>query len=565
MIDTNLSGPSLPDTDPSAADFASAAAAEGGGGAITSGTPPASGQSDLPWLHGLKPANPARMNAYCLVVGLVLAAVTTLAVSRWAPVGSVLQRMFDVSRAETLIPVVATALFFYAMALLVVRGRIVRALQRVATRDAAVQLASSIRELGLAHMSTHLEAPRLAGNPLVRSTLAILTQWQLQPGRGEAELALKAQTEADREATQSVYAWIGTIVWTLPVIGLMAAVLGISMSVEGFSTFLGGDIDNIRTVKSALVHVTGGLGFAFMLTLLGLATAVIVMFRSASVQAREERFHADLQQWLTDIVLPAVQQTQPVAQGVGGPSSIEQQLQILREGLQAVTKELIESVHQALHAERMATQVMCADIHRAVVDAGVATADAVRHAGGDVASAIVSAGDRAAARLEQAAKTAGDLCTAVEAMARAQAARDSATLASTQSVEEALAKVASEVREAAATMRAAAADTREALAALRDAGIGPALEAVSARLEGQARDTSVAAAQIAHLIEGTRQLAASQAELLQGIAAMEEMGLSHALTGLDATLGRIGPVLEHFQQPLVLKFAPANGSGAHAA
>lgn len=565
MLDTNLSGVTPSNRDATRADFESTSTAVGGGGAVTPGAASESGPADLPWLQGLKSRRPAQTNLYCLVAGVVLAAVTTLAVSQWAPAGGVLQRMFDLSRAETLIPIAATALFFYAMALLAVRGRVVGALQRVATREIAVQLASSIRELGLARMSAQLEAPRLEGNPLVRSTRAVLEQWQLQPGRGEAELALKAQTEADREATQSVYAWIGTIVWTLPVIGLMAAVLGISVSVEGFSTFLGSDIDNIRTVKSALVHVTGGLGFAFMLTLLGLATAVIVMFRSASVQAREERFHADLQQWLTDIVLPAVQQTEPVDHGVVAPSHVEQLLQIAGEGLQAATKEVIESVRQALVAERSATQELCADVQRAVVGTGVSTADALRQAGGEVATAIVAAGDRTAVRLEQAAQAAADLCTAVEAMDRTQAERDTAMLTSARSVEEALAKVSGDVREAAATMRAAAIDAREAISALRNAGIGPALEAVSKRLDVQAKETSVAATQIAQLVDGTRQLATSQAELLQGIAAMEEMGLSRALTGLDATLGRIGPVLEHFQQPLVLKFAPVNGSGGHAA
>jgi len=102
------------------------------------------------------------------------------------------------------------------------------------------------------------------------------------------------QSEIDSDTVASEYSSVRLFVWAMPIIGFIGTVVGISMSVGSFSSFLGGSIDDIEMVKRELAKVSTGLSYAFDTTLLGLSTAVLTMTLSAFVQKREERFLNDL-------------------------------------------------------------------------------------------------------------------------------------------------------------------------------------------------------------------------------------------------------------------------------
>ncbi|MCM8596366.1 MotA/TolQ/ExbB proton channel family protein [Accumulibacter sp.] len=78
-------------------------------------------------------------------------------------------------------------------------------------------------------------------------------------------------------------------------LGLIGTVIGIALAIGGFAEFLGGDSDDIAAVKRNLVGMTGGLAFAFLVTLLGLVTALVLMFFGSATQAGEESFREGLQ------------------------------------------------------------------------------------------------------------------------------------------------------------------------------------------------------------------------------------------------------------------------------
>jgi hypothetical protein len=64
-------------------------------------------------------------------------------------------------------------------------------------------------------------------------------------------------------------------------------------------------------VKQNLVGVTGGLSFAFLITLLGLLTSLVVMLVSSALQTREERLYGRVQHDITETLLPVLQKVAP--------------------------------------------------------------------------------------------------------------------------------------------------------------------------------------------------------------------------------------------------------------
>src|SRR6185503_12035794 len=75
---------------------------------------------------------------------------------------------------------------------------------------------------------------------------------------------------------------------------------GISFAVGGFGQFLGGNVDDVTTIKRSLVNVTGGLSFAFLITLQGLLTSLLLMLPASALQPREERLYANVQRDISD-------------------------------------------------------------------------------------------------------------------------------------------------------------------------------------------------------------------------------------------------------------------------
>lgn len=525
-------------------------------------TPAAQPSAPMPRLHAPSLRGESAMRWTAIAAGVTASAALCVAVGLLTPAGSVLQRMFDLQRPETLIPALALALFFYALVLLQQRAWAVGELRRVARIETARQLATAIAQHGVAKVLEAAERPELRGNPLARRTAAVLRQWLLQPGRAEAELALQAEADADRDAMQRLYGWIGAIVWTLPVIGLMAAVLGISASVEGFARFLSGDIDNIRTVKSALVGVTGGLGFAFLLTLLGLVTAVVVMFHSAAVQRREEKLQAALGEWMMDLILPAVQRAQPARQAASEGATTGPLVEIFGKALRATAAHMIDTFRTALREERR-------DERLAATEIAERAAASLAGAGQAVAHSMAAAGGEAVAKLDGVAQLVAEMQRLHDADARAQAEQRQAQAVQMQAHVQAQAAGIEAAVQAAKLVAGSVQQLNEAVrttvAALHDANLVPALRAVGERLNAQTSETHSNGERLAALVQSTRELATCHAEVQRGVLGIETLGLHRTLGDLGRTLARVQPVLEQFQRPFVFAAVPAASVGERGA
>lgn len=110
------------------------------------------------------------------------------------------------------------------------------------------------------------------------------------------------QSEIDSDTIAAGYSAVRAFIWSMPILGFVGTVVGISTAVGGFSNFLGGNIENMDMVKRELAQVSTGLSYAFDTTLLGLAAAVITLMMASYVQNREESFLTDLDVLCLDIV-----------------------------------------------------------------------------------------------------------------------------------------------------------------------------------------------------------------------------------------------------------------------
>jgi biopolymer transport protein ExbB/TolQ len=168
---------------------------------------------------------------------------------------------------------------------------------------------------GIQILSRRLREPNTEFNPLLRRLKALLVQWELKPGLVEADLVLEQFIANDEENTRRAYSLVHTFVWALPVLGLIGTVLGIAFAVGGFANFLGGNVDDVGVIKKSLVGVTGGLSFAFLLTLLGLVTSLMLMLLASGLETREERLHQSTQQYIVANFLPELQRICPTEDG----------------------------------------------------------------------------------------------------------------------------------------------------------------------------------------------------------------------------------------------------------
>jgi biopolymer transport protein ExbB/TolQ len=251
-------------------------------------------------------------------LGLLFAAVMAFA----TPPSSVFHQMFDPRAATSAVPALICCFFFWASLICIARWRRVRALEDLSPTALLTQLVQLVERSGPAAGATAVErSPVTAATPLLRRCGAVLRQWTIRPGLQNADIILGQHVAHDEEALHRGYNLVRTFVWALPVLGLIGTVVGIALAVGGFASFLGGNIDDVRVVKQNLVGVTGGLSFAFLITLLGLLTSLVVMLLSSGLQTREERLYGRIQHDLTDALLPVLQKVAPESRDAEAPAA----------------------------------------------------------------------------------------------------------------------------------------------------------------------------------------------------------------------------------------------------
>jgi biopolymer transport protein ExbB/TolQ len=98
------------------------------------------------------------------------------------------------------------------------------------------------------------------------------------------------------------YLLVRALVWSMPMLGFLGTVLGISNAVGGFSGLLG-NVNDIDSVKLGLGSVTTGLSTAFDTTVLGIICAIACMSIVTLSEKSELQLATMIDDKVTDTIL----------------------------------------------------------------------------------------------------------------------------------------------------------------------------------------------------------------------------------------------------------------------
>jgi biopolymer transport protein ExbB/TolQ len=226
-----------------------------------------------------------------VIMGVVAGVVFGSAVGLLSPSASAMHQMFDPRTPAAAVPIAILCLFFWGIAQGLSRRRRVIAIESMNRPELLPAVLDGLDSHGIKGLNDAVKVDAAAHSPLLRRVRVAVEQWLLRPSMQNASLAVEQQIVADQDSTQRGYTLLRIFVWATPVLGLIGTVVGISIAVGGFAHFLSTNVDDVSKIKEGLVGVTGGLSFAFLITLEGLLTSLILMLFTSSLQTREERLY----------------------------------------------------------------------------------------------------------------------------------------------------------------------------------------------------------------------------------------------------------------------------------
>ena len=120
---------------------------------------------------------------------------------------------------------------------------------------------------------------------------------------------LESQADSDGSSVDSSYTVIRSLIWTIPILGFIGSVVGLSQAIGSFTDVLTQTGSDAGSIKSKLGPVVGGLATAFETTLVALVAAVIIQLLSTWVYKREEALLDGITDFTTENVLSRLKLT----------------------------------------------------------------------------------------------------------------------------------------------------------------------------------------------------------------------------------------------------------------
>ena len=107
---------------------------------------------------------------------------------------------------------------------------------------------------------------------------------------------LRSQAENDEAAMESSFSLVRGFIWSIPILGFIGTVLGLSEAIGNFGSMLE-TTASVDEIKVGLQSVTGGLSTAFDTTLLALVAALITQLAMTALKKNEEKFLDDCKEY----------------------------------------------------------------------------------------------------------------------------------------------------------------------------------------------------------------------------------------------------------------------------
>ncbi len=137
---------------------------------------------------------------------------------------------------------------------------------------------------------------------LINRVVRGIEHFRVRKSAAETVTMMESQSAIDANNVAGSYTILKVFIWSLPILGFIGTVMGVSSAVASLATSLsdGGSMD---AMKSALKDVFGGLGTAFDTTLLALIMSMLVKIPASALQKSEEDLITSVDEYCNENLL----------------------------------------------------------------------------------------------------------------------------------------------------------------------------------------------------------------------------------------------------------------------
>jgi hypothetical protein len=137
---------------------------------------------------------------------------------------------------------------------------------------------------------------------LINRVVRGIEHFRVRKSAAETVTMMESQSAIDANNVAGSYTILKVFIWSLPILGFIGTVMGVSSAVASLATSLsdGGSMD---AMKVALKDVFGGLGTAFDTTLLALIMSMLVKIPASAMQKSEEDLITSVDEYCNENLL----------------------------------------------------------------------------------------------------------------------------------------------------------------------------------------------------------------------------------------------------------------------
>jgi len=147
------------------------------------------------------------------------------------------------------------------------------------------------------------KAKRIKDTTVAKRVVGALARFKHTRSVREAEDQLSVYSEWAYNQMDSGYTILRVIVWATPLLGFLGTVQGVSESVGGLAKVLGGDVEDVSQITTALGKVTAELAFAFDTTFIALVAVIFIMIIMTIVERADGASLDRIEEYIKNQVL----------------------------------------------------------------------------------------------------------------------------------------------------------------------------------------------------------------------------------------------------------------------
>lgn len=206
----------------------------------------------------------------------------------------------------------------------------------------------------------------------------------------------RENSEMDAMASDSSFRANRLFIWSMPLLGFLGTVFGVSYGIGGFAEFLRGESITTEDIMIQVGTITQGLAVAFYTTLVGLGTSGLSAFPNMVAERREEELLSEIDAMIEERLtarMPSVGRRELPVESI---KSMSQDMHVMAEALSVPIRELIVSIEQGFR--QLPTPAHYEDIFAAAI---AKAGNLINETYGDFATATQTATQELAAELRR--------------------------------------------------------------------------------------------------------------------------------------------------------------------